>query len=73
MNLYRLTLNVEVEIEAENIVEARRIASKVRAIRGEVAGARRAGPHDREMLRYKTHTTREARTLERLGARRNGE
>jgi hypothetical protein len=49
---YAATLVAEYTIEAENIVEARRVARRIRSI-GEVYGSRRVVDNDRDPSRYR--------------------
>lgn len=52
---YLATLHAEFEIEAENIVEARRLAGKIKAI-GQVIGCRRP-EHNRDLVHYSVEKT----------------
>lgn len=45
-----MTLAQRFEVQAENVAEARRIAKGLRVIAETQYGARRPGPHDRDLI-----------------------
>lgn len=58
---YTATLTAVFTIQAENIVEARRVAKRIRAM-GEVAGSRRP-PKNRDTVRYAVDLSSETLTV----------
>jgi hypothetical protein len=48
---FTFTVSARLEIEAENVVDAFRLARSVQVI-GERIGARRPGPHDRDFITH---------------------
>lgn len=65
MKRYTASLHAEFTIEAENIVQARQVAKRIRSI-GEVSGWK-GGPHDRRGVRYCSDRIWESVTVRRAG------
>lgn len=53
MRRYMMRVTAILEVCAENIAEAKRLAESVRIIPRAVIGAHRPGPHDRELVHYR--------------------
>ena len=63
MKRYTAILRTEFAIEAENVVQARLIARRIRSL-GEVSGWRRATEHDSRGVRYRVTRVQESVTVE---------
>jgi hypothetical protein len=56
VKMYRVNFRAVLEIDAENIAQARAHARKLRVIPSSVVGAGRAGKHDRDLITYAIRT-----------------
>ena len=55
---YTVQVDGEVEIEAENVAQAARIAAGIRLIGADRVGSRRPGPRDRDIVGHRVRTAR---------------
>lgn len=66
MKKYLAVVSTSFEITAENIVEARRAASRLYPMDGNTYGNRRPGKHDRDFIRYSVIKTSSQMKVEAL-------